>query len=481
MDRDPTSFDDRTDAAIEALVDMYLSRPVRVDADSPAQEPAETPPQEQHAPYPTPIPIDTPRRAMAPAHVEAVLIGHLPGLANPWLSQYADSRSRPDQPVAVCHLFADQVEIELVHRDPTAPHEGPESGPDLQAALDDLAERAGLWLVRVGQADTTIARSACAAIGTWTLLSGADEAAVVAAYKLIKQSRLPLDSEEPAHRRVQVMLAGCRDEQAEHAADKITHAVRSFLELPAHWIGTRPRMQPVSKQRIGIFRNPPRANAEPAWASLLRFLTERLGQPVESSTEPTPTEIDPPPTLRLHTDEPDDEPVVPSLSITHDEPDEPEPPEPPESPESPEPEEPAQWTEEDAPADPHGKSLIDYVEDLKALPVRCPLDERVELAVDARGGMHLLHHADGITVHQGLAALVGARAWVEQHAALIHQACDGRELNTANLTLHLFTDTPKPVLPFCLAGAAGRPALRLHLLQTVRAGDQSHIAHTPLN
>ncbi len=461
MERETTNFEDRTEAAIEALVDMYLSRPVQEQ--SPEATASESKPASEPEAQPVEIetaPIETPIRAMAPSHTETVLIGHLPGLANPWLSQYAASRVRPDRPVAICHLFAEQVEIELVHGEPAAPLVSPGADPALDTALDGLADRVGLWLVRVGAADTTIARSACAAIGTWTLLSGADEAAVVAAYRLIKQARLPLDEIDPAQRRVQLMLAGCREEQADLAADKIAQAVQNFLHLPAEWIGTRPRMQPINKQRFGIYRNPPRTHAEPAWAALLRFLTERLPEPTEAPEPPMPRAADSPPPLRLHTDEPDELGEDEPITTTHEEPAA---------------EEPTQPTAQ------RPSSLTAYVEDLQLLAVRCPLNENVELAIDSGGALHAMHRADGIHVHQGMAALFGVRAWIDQHAALLHRACEGRPMNTASVTLHLFTDTPRPVIAFCLAGGPAHPAIKLHLLQTVRLGDDDKPVHTELN
>jgi hypothetical protein len=125
--------------------------------------------------------------------------------------------------------------------------------------------------------------------------------------------------------------------------------------------------------------------------------------------------------------------------------------------------------------DDHGRpiALATYVTGLSPLPVRCPNHERVELAVDDRGKIHLLIKETG---GQSLRELRIVEAWEKAHRELIGMACPQQSINAAlPAVCHVFTDQPAN-----LADLHGTD-VRLHVLAPVTVNGQVGWYAAPLN
>lgn len=236
-------------SAYDALADLFLGEaapvaqatdaPLRlagVDADSPG-EAAPASPATRSA--------DTAEGV----HVEALLLGHLPVLAGPWAGQYASSVSaRLGAPVGLVRLSAGWGSVELYGAAHTAP-----PADSMRDAIRVGRERAPHWLVRV---DTTeeldLLRSARP--DAVTLLTGANEAAVVAGYRSIKAAAAAL---EPgceftggSAARMGVAIVGAPPEQARDTAAKLARTVNAYLGIELETSPALQKLEGVARTRL---------------------------------------------------------------------------------------------------------------------------------------------------------------------------------------------------------------------------------------
>jgi hypothetical protein len=113
-------------------------------------------------------------------------------------------------------------------------------------------------------------------------------------------------------------------------------------------------------------------------------------------------------------------------------------------------------------------SLVEHIEGLAPLAIRCPGQEDIELAVDSTGWLHVLIR------DRQLRALRIVEAWTHAHRRLIARACSDRWVDTAGKTVsHVFTEEPASV-----ADLQGTD-LRLHVLTPLKG--QRRWYYAPLN
>jgi hypothetical protein len=114
--------------------------------------------------------------------------------------------------------------------------------------------------------------------------------------------------------------------------------------------------------------------------------------------------------------------------------------------------------------------LARFVAGLSPLPVRAPGHERIEIAVDADGVLHLL--AREIALRE----LPVVERWVHAHRELIAMACPQHRFDPAGRTLcHVFASEPISVADLHASN------LRLHVLAPVSVGDKTAWYAAPLN
>jgi len=269
------SKDSRTRAAIDALADLLLTGPAEVDPPLPHE--ATSPPKLRLAggdDHPT-LRVHDDEAAPEAVEFEAVFVGHLPGYAAPWVSQYAHVCSDRHGPTALLRYDGRRTEIELfedgVDDEPLAI----EAEAPVARALLALAPRVRCWLVLFAAPHAAAERQRCGDVGTWTLLSGADDAAIVGAYRLIK-SLIGEGGAQP--QRLRLMFMGCDESAAEAATARIAHAADRYLDCNVECLGARQRMEPVRRRYIGSFAA---AQGGDDWATIVQTLTTLAAHDVD--------------------------------------------------------------------------------------------------------------------------------------------------------------------------------------------------------
>ncbi len=403
---------DQTD--YDALADLFLG-------EEPARPPTPTAkPTQLSRPA---LAAPSPRPATERPHVEGLVLGHLPVMASAWVQQYARHASmQRGEPVALLRLRPGEAQLDLVGAAPARTY----------ATLEEAIRGAGAaaWIVRVDEV-TEARLTELPQVSAVTLLTGVDEAAIVSAYRTLKNlfrpGQLADDVEGPA---VRIALMGATPEKACEASERLQGAARAFLGRPIQIdacisrIGGRPSAV--------LFRG--------AWTGtvdqLLRTLHEPISEPSPQTAELPPAEPVPPPpppvevVSRLGR--------VPSAPVV--------------------------------PAPVAAASLASHIPGLRSAGIPCPYAPQVELAVDERGGMHALGRLESVEV----AHLLTAAAWMQSHAQLLRMALRCPE-SSESPVLHLFTADARKARPLA------DTLVRMHLLARVETGGHNTSFCTPLN
>lgn len=240
--------------------------------------------------------------------VEAVILGNLPGLSGPWLTQYAQLLAQQEGPVAILHVDDDLVDLELV--EPTnsdTPSRGvslrmPPGGGQIDprsileamlASSDAPAPQTVLVHLDPQHDEQGLARALC--IDDWTLMCGADDLAIVGGYKMLKN--MVENQPEVASKKLGLMIMGSDPKESQDAARKFQSAAESFLSTPVQLLGWQKQMVPVNLRHLGRFED-----MDAVWPRLAEWISQvapaevidEAAPPPARETTPDP-EIDPQP------------------------------------------------------------------------------------------------------------------------------------------------------------------------------------------
>jgi hypothetical protein len=418
----------------------------------------------------------TDQRSAAPkAHIEAIVLGHLPVIAPAWAQQYAGHRARElAQLVALARLANGTVTIELLGEQVEQPPANLEACTTLAAALRRAATLSRHWIIRVDEvSEASLAEAS--GLDTITVLTGADDAAVVACYRALKAlafDTTAAQGEDEKAPELAVAIMGATERDADDAERKLRQTSRAFLGRPDLVAARLPRMMPV--QSTTLFRGhchepapvfiaavrsaatepqtlpefPPRPPAnstrrEPGFSNSDAVHSHSFFQhagPLDSAAAQHATaDHDQPRTgwanSRNAQTFPTNRTSTPASAHTsgfapHDD----------------------LWTE--SPESPL-PSPISLIGGLEALGFGCPFAPGVELAVDAQGWLHLIVlDSDDRNV---VGDLMATRAWTLSHASLL-AAAEPRIAQPIMTTLHLMTDRP------AMARGLLDTEVRVHLL-----------------
>ena len=429
---------------------------------------------------------DTDRGDAGTIRLEAVLLGNLPVLGRPWLTQYAHRISQTRGPVIVLHVDSDQIDVELISttdapRICDAISSGGPSAKDcepLAARLRTLtecgADAAKTCLVHLPPPDAGGQPDWMQPLKRWTLLCGADEAAIAATYQLLKKM-LEGDADRD-ERRVGLAVMGSDEDAGQSVTAKLNEAVGRFLKMPVELLCAQKQMVPVRQELIGRFANSPQQRLD-----LLTFLQRAddagmLEADAPGHLQPQPEVAGRVDAMSIHTDHND----APSIDdATVDRAHEPSP--------DPSAEDPDHTTvsvdtdpDDAAPDLLHlmGATLAGAV----ALEARCPLQPAMQLILDQSGRLHLLRHQvehRHEDLRSALIDLIEARAWVRQHLSILSLTMRQYRFDlTLKPAMHLFTGESK--VAASLVARIGR-YVRFHVLQRIRVGDGHTWVSTDLN
>ena len=265
----------------DALADLFLSdltpavaliaKPAKADiarSDGPGNPSPKEP--RSHEPRPaanlTAHETPNPSKPTQSARIEAVLLGHLPVYAAAWAGQYARTRAAQlGGPVALLRVTGQWVRVELTGLPSDATARFAETG-DLIAAIatatgNGRGQAAALGVLLCATASDEQRLVSAPAVQDITLLTGADEASTVAAYRVIKniahnqitQSNTAQNAAaksadcRPGFR---LVVAGCEQPAATAIWRRLADAARTFLGLELELAGSMPQISGAQSSTV---------------------------------------------------------------------------------------------------------------------------------------------------------------------------------------------------------------------------------------
>lgn len=389
--------------------------------------------------------------ARAP-RIAALLVVNLPVFSGPWVDQATAHLASQRGPTALLRRREGQISLDLfATRDvQQATTRATGAAPaDLASIVECCRSTVAQWVVEVRPEDggSVPAPGACDEL---ILISGADEAAVVAAFGQIKR----LDAAWRS-RPIGLVVAGSEQEAARRAAERIVQACRNSLDLDVELRGIVPRMQPIASRPVARLEE--RGDPLTVLAGALSLprvepTTRRTTAAQSESESPTAPVAPAAPRVALRP-RPTPAASLPSVAAAH-----------PRHEQMIRPTTPSgrsgeamRDADESRPAPAVGpaapapaRTLIDLVPGLKSMDVLCPRAEDVEFAFDSNGRLHALVEEDSETA---LTRLHVACDWAGEHYALLSR-------------LNPFLAAP---------GGARGPEVIAHLF-TSRARERRHLA-----
>jgi len=241
--------DSSLSSAFDDLADLFLGSPVaQPTAGDGAVNDGASPADACKPPRP-PAPLPAPR----PVAVEGLVLGHLPMLGSLWAGQYPRMVAAAENtPVALVRLDGGSARVE-VFRPPT--HRPAASAgdarlrhlgngrqahrdrpcPDLAGALSRAASTASRIIICSSVAGDELLLAASGTVGSMAVLTGADDASAVGAYKAIK--RLAGEAASGRARSVSIAVMGSDEQRASAVYHRLADAAGSFLSIPLRYGG----------------------------------------------------------------------------------------------------------------------------------------------------------------------------------------------------------------------------------------------------
>ena len=403
--------------------------------------------------------------------VEAVVQGHLPVFAAAWVTQYARSRAEElRRAVVLLRLRQGHVSVECI-MPPGAPGMSIPPTATLQMAIETARGMgAKHWIIQTDEVREPELWGSTS-LNRITILTGGDEAALVACYRAMKGIAQSTDQHQNLDIHIAVM--GVSPEKASHAIERVTRAGEKFLAR--HITGSSPASKIGAGTASVLFRS---TNDTPNLAEVMDLLAHHEAAPgPESSSEPTASE---PETAAAHVTreetvqreiaamrqmllsqpphEDDESSPVGSIVPETEEPVS----DPAYAPFADEPEGPQDFAAAASEAPIHSQqrlnteaarpaSLIDFIDDVDPLPIHCPFAGSVEFGVAQDGRLHLIAHVDGeansgkpSTQAKVLEDLLVASAWALAHSRMLLWSHSSLRLGPEHKpVLHVVTNKPR--------------------------------------
>lgn len=392
--------------------------------------------------------------AVKRAAVDVTLVGNLPVMGSLWLSQLAEVVARRAGETALVRFDLDQPTIELFH----AADKRRATTPVSAHELSGLATGIHHWIIRapLGASYADILKSAPDRLA---ILTGADEAAVVAAYRMIKDvvEACGASGEVPP---LGLVIVGAEPTRVREVSEKLSRTASSFIGVQAPLLESIQRMDAVDAAGPRPLAGDVTLDSVIQIARSAR-IESRPCVEVTTPSAPAPLRDMPPETTRRRA--PGSARYSPA-EAAYERPADASPPAagfrmPPKpvllAAAAPAPA--SDSSAAAAPAPTSGRSAPDLCASLDGvtrIAVRCPSTPNVELAVDSGGQLHLL------AWEPDLASLLRAQIWSAQHRELLAMAVPQLR-DAASPVMHLFSESPA-----ALAAHIGSP-FRLHILAPV--------------
>lgn len=410
--------------------------------------------------------------------VELVILGHLPVRASLWVRQYACLSARKrSETVALVRSAGGSVSIDVITGHASAQIEPVGSIEDGVTIATAAASRVVLRVDETAEPEL-LERSG---IDEVTILTGADEAAVVASYRLIKTLVALLDDrlDPEAGPRVRVAVMGNPGPQIEAARQKIHRACTAFLDRPVEILDASGRIDATGTVTVC------RCDDAHAAGDVLDALLGETDRPRDAAPNAHAAHPERPPAggLRLadhtedfHSTDPEAGDIPEVVILTGKRAGDRAAPAPTEPP----------ATERDAAETASVRitrlrePLACLIEGLTPVETRCPSAPGVELACDHAGRLHAVT-TDDRGAGEAVASLLAASAWARANLGLLIRAEPGISIPSADprdhddAYLHLLARRPSA------ARAVLDTDVSVYALAAVIAGGEEIMVATPLN
>ncbi|MFO0826581.1 MAG: hypothetical protein U0572_00385 [Phycisphaerales bacterium] len=360
---------------------------------------------------------DPPVEVAIATSVEIALVGHLPVMGGLWLTQYADQLGRQHGPTALVRLERGQATIELL-RAPGA-RGTLDTIETFDEALHLVAGVARHWIVcPPGEAaiDGPFIADAL------TLLTGSDDAATVAAYRIVKNFAERWHGAGWSVPPIGLVVLGAPSERVAQVAEKLDRTTKAFLDVDMDVTGHYQRMDAIESAGRRTFPGVDLSVVDVCRRINAAANRPRRTEPVQPQRSAPVAKLGPKGIVRDH----------PHLRTTERSP-------------------------VDAPPATANQPYASSIPGLEPLGVRCPMHPLVELAVDAGGSLHLVAPLDA------LGLLRPVEAWAIVHAELLRMACP-RLAVVDRVTTHVVTTDAPSIIPLHGSG------MKLHLLVATSTG-----------
>lgn len=369
-----------------------------------------------------------------PPRVQGMLVGHLPGFAYAWVSQYAHEllmhAEDREQCATVCHMDLAGIALERIIRGPV--QQKTELSGTSDEILAELSCSARHWLLCPAMDEPRTWPRIAPLTRDWTLLTATDEVSTLHAVQLIKQLMQMPREDANLPPRIAVMFCGSPLDTAQRAYEKLRGLCEAQLDVTPALAGVRQRMQPVTIDDLGQYfeDSDHAAGHDHLWQQVTQAI-HPLRNPVQSPEPPVPQ----PP----QDEDGDDADAGASMDhALHDVADDVEP-------------DMADDADSDVDADIQADvdaHLCAGISGLVALQARCPRDAAVELAMDEQGDLHLLAEVTEGAAMKHLAALAMVRSWAAEHAKLLEMTRPELVIESEkHIHLHLISDEAKQLTP----------------------------------
>ena len=355
---------------------------------------------------------DVPQRAQR----HLLLAGHLPVRGGLWLPPYLDRVASDQGPTCLVQEDVSGVRIQCA-KVPLVQLDGLAAEQDLERVVVDLAPEIACWIILVDEQmnPVDLLRSQPDQI---TLLTSADQAALVAAYRRIKVLALAAQEAEMPSPTVHMAIVGCDDHQAEQMMDRLRATTEVHLGVELHLGLTLPRIDVLKHTHRSL-------NCEGGLNEAVLDIMAAVHVPRAVRWEQPLADQNAPSNPTIETARPKLEIPVAAGSATDLD---------------------ALVTSEST-SPPQRSVVVDtaptkqgqwssLMKDLLPLRQRCPYDQTIELAVDKEGRLNVLGW------HDQLRKLVMVTSWASDHLPLLAEACHSEGLRAkAEIRQHLFADS----------------------------------------
>ena len=447
--------------------------------------------------------------------IELLMVAHLPVRGGLWLTPYADAVARVSGTTALLRLDGEHPTLQQLRGDDQSAK--PRSDLFLREAIADLMPSTPVWVIRPSS-KTSPSRLLQGGANRITILTSADEAAVVAAYQAIKNLVDECEADLSMLPPIGLAVVGSVKSEAEDMVSRVNATAEEHLGISVPMTLCLPRMDAgilstrymsfsdedcpplntvvrmIDETRRGVgtlvTRPTPAEEAEALLASPAVEIPETTPPPTEPEKAP---ETPPTPKVDHYLDAEDDEfipevpgivevlrqdgsevsaPLIPEQEIAYSTP---------ASGQksaiklSPKPFMEVEPKESCDPREPAGEggrpiALAEHVDGLIPILPRCPNHEQVELALDGGGRIHLL------TKEESLRELLIVEPWAKAHRELLALACPEHRIEPrARIVRHVFTAEPATVADL------HQTDLRLHVLAPVKVKGETAWYSAPLN